>query len=68
MIELCDRLNATENIRGIHYNFAIQRPRWYAPGRVSIYVSPKKGRDRIFKPRLMQTISHRSLDPVHQSG
>ncbi|SAL95048.1 hypothetical protein [Absidia glauca] len=37
MIELCDRLNATENIRGIHYNFAIQRPRWYAPGRVSIY-------------------------------
>ncbi|ORZ07812.1 hypothetical protein BCR42DRAFT_425521 [Absidia repens] len=29
LLELCDRLNATENIRGIHYNLVYQRPSWY---------------------------------------
>ncbi|CAO3620786.1 unnamed protein product [Cunninghamella echinulata] len=29
MFDMCDKFNATENIRGIHYHFKYERPAWY---------------------------------------
>lgn len=45
MFDMCDRFNATENIRGIHYHFKYERPAWYCFWRASRYVSLYKKND-----------------------